>query len=404
MEQQPPHTSNETPNNTNTPSTSSPVYLSETSSIIHLANVSAQYGSSIFADSETCTSNPTSAPYSDSTNAVNSVATNYSASLGSSAPAVVSSDKVVSASPTSTPSSGAVEKSRKKCCPSKHQLPMFLSKTYHMIDRCDSMIASWSENGDNFVVKNVERFAKDVLPQYFKHSNFSSFARQLNFYGFRKLKAEPILTADFDARTASYVRFFHQSFQQGKPELLAHIKRATKSDAQSKDDVDGLRNEISQLKDCICSMRAEYDQKMANMAFEFNRKFATLNAEYERLSNSMQRPVVPPIHSNNMSAGVDMQQQPAQQQQYQSSITSSSSSSMMQSLTHVAGVKLQSPSVSSQPSVDRPAPPPLMMGAASSSESNVMHTTAATANVGEKRSAEDMISSTSRTVIQRTCS
>ena len=28
-----------------------------------------------------------------------------------------------------------------------------------MIEKCDSEIASWSESGDNFVVKNVEKFA-----------------------------------------------------------------------------------------------------------------------------------------------------------------------------------------------------------------------------------------------------
>jgi len=32
-------------------------------------------------------------------------------------------------------------------------------ETYHMIDRCDADIATWSESGDNFVVKNVEKFA-----------------------------------------------------------------------------------------------------------------------------------------------------------------------------------------------------------------------------------------------------
>ena len=32
-------------------------------------------------------------------------------------------------------------------------------ETYHMIDKCDSTIATWSENGDNFVVKNIEKFA-----------------------------------------------------------------------------------------------------------------------------------------------------------------------------------------------------------------------------------------------------
>jgi len=246
-----------------------------------------------------------------------------------------------------------------------------------------------SENGDNFVVKNVEQFASTVLPQYFKHSNFSSFARQLNFYGFRKLKAEPILTADFDARTASYVRFYHEKFQRNKPELLGHIKRATKSDAQAKDDVDGLRNEIGVLKDSIFTMREQFDQKLATMAFEFNRKIATLSAEYDRLATSMQRPVVPPLHATAISVDSALQassQQTTthhhhpqqQQQQFRSSLCSSTS--MMQSLTHVAGVKLHSPSVSSQSALDRPAPPPLLMGS-----SSVTHTL----NVGDKRPAED---------------
>jgi len=101
-----------------------------------------------------------------------------------------------------------------------HQLPMFLSKTFHMINRCDHDIATWSDKGDNFVVKNVEKFSSSILPQYFKHSNFSSFARQLNFYGFRKIKAEPILTVDYDVRTACYVRFFHEKFQKDKPNCL----------------------------------------------------------------------------------------------------------------------------------------------------------------------------------------
>eukprot|EP00957_Ditylum_brightwellii_P133223 10158079-Ditylum_brightwellii.AAC.1 len=148
-----------------------------------------------------------------------------------------------------------------------------------------------SENGDNFVVKNVEQFTSTVLPQYFKHSNFSSFPRQLNLYDFCKLKAEPILTADFGAHIASYIQFYHKKFQRNKPELLGHIKRATKSDAQAKDDVDGLRNEIGQLKDSIFTMREQFDLKLAIIAFEFNQKIATLSAEYDRLTTSMQCPV-----------------------------------------------------------------------------------------------------------------
>ena len=33
------------------------------------------------------------------------------------------------------------------------------TETYHMIDKCDPIIATWSTAGDNFVVKNVEKFA-----------------------------------------------------------------------------------------------------------------------------------------------------------------------------------------------------------------------------------------------------
>ena len=173
--------------------------------------------------------------------------------------------------------SGTNKKKRKSTGAAKqHQLPMFLTKTYHMIEKCDQEVATWSENGDNFVVKNVEKFASSVLPQYFKHSNFSSFARQLNFYGFRKLKAEPILTADYDARTANYVRFYHEKFQKDKPELLVHIKRATKSDVQSKDDVESMRAEIQHLNDVIAGMQNEFDKRLYDMNMDLNMKIQSV--------------------------------------------------------------------------------------------------------------------------------
>lgn len=174
-------------------------------------------------------------------------------------------------------------------CTDHLQLPMFLSKTYHMIDRCDNEIAMWSENGDNFVVKNVEKFASHVLPLYFKHSNFSSFARQLNFYGFRKLRSDPILTSDVDPCTSCYVRFYHEKFQRGKPELLQHIKRATKADQHSKDDIESLRNELAELKDSLRITTEEYDRKLADLSYECNRRITAMNAEYDNLAALVHR-------------------------------------------------------------------------------------------------------------------
>ena len=37
-----------------------------------------------------------------------------------------------------------------------------------MIDTCDPSIATWSEDGLAFVVKDTEKFASEIIPQFFK--------------------------------------------------------------------------------------------------------------------------------------------------------------------------------------------------------------------------------------------
>lgn len=66
---------------------------------------------------------------------------------------------------------------------SSNSLPPFLAKTYEMVDDPSSnSIVSWSSTNKSFIVWNPPDFARDLLPRFFKHNNFSSFIRQLNTY------------------------------------------------------------------------------------------------------------------------------------------------------------------------------------------------------------------------------
>ncbi|OQS06685.1 hypothetical protein THRCLA_01294 [Thraustotheca clavata] len=99
----------------------------------------------------------------------------------------------------------------------------FLEKTYMMLEQCTPSVASWTPDGLSFVVYNADKFAAEVIPMYFKHSKFSSFVRQLNFYGFRRLKSRG--KPHFNGDQMIYHQFRHPKFIRGRPELFHSIQR-----------------------------------------------------------------------------------------------------------------------------------------------------------------------------------
>jgi len=139
----------------------------------------------------------------------------------------------------------------------------FLSKTYAMIDALPPEVGGWSETGDSMVIYDAETFAAQIIPQYFKHNNFRSFVRQLNFYGFRKLRA------DASAANANRWEFKHGNFRRGRPELLVQIRRAEHYDYTAPDaaaqkqrqsemerELQDLRQRVSELSQTVDDLRA----------------------------------------------------------------------------------------------------------------------------------------------------
>ena len=129
-------------------------------------------------------------------------------------------------------------------------LPNFLTKVYDMFtvffflnsekDHANVKIITWGEDGNTLMIKKQTEFADKILPKYFKHSNLTSFIRQLNMYGFHKVKQEDNMLC-----------FAHPEFHKGDKQNIAQIKRKVSrkepTPESSEGVLDGLQDNIDML-------------------------------------------------------------------------------------------------------------------------------------------------------------
>ncbi|KAF5903147.1 heat shock factor protein 5-like, partial [Clarias magur] len=110
----------------------------------------------------------------------------------------------------------------------------FPSKLWHLVNDPQLYSICWDDRGERILI-HQERFEVEVLfshdgeiNRYFNTRDFNSFIRQLNLYGFRKVRRSlDGFEKKFDraAFTAQMHRFHNPNFKRDNPGLLVNLKR-----------------------------------------------------------------------------------------------------------------------------------------------------------------------------------
>lgn len=151
------------------------------------------------------------------------------------------------------------------------KVPKFLRRLYRETSDPTNSYIRWSDDGEKVRIVSKDRFIKHTLPILSRTKEYSAFIRQLNIYGFIKMKSE---------KNDDVEEYYNCFFKKDEPQLMSQIRRVKKFERmEAKLNYSSLENSIAYLTNSNFRLSNELSQ----LKEKVERQERTINGLFEIL-------------------------------------------------------------------------------------------------------------------------